>query len=489
MPFSPTQQRQSISRRQLTLTLSAVFVFSFLFNAALLARDYRMTLAEIKGKAGQMLDAMQPSATQAAYTLDERLALEVVTGLFQFEAVHQIHLKSDTGHLLARLQREIPLAQGFEGWLFGSLHFKRDLHYEDTQTGQSALSVGVLELVLDASLASGGFTERALSELLWILVQTLALAILLLGISARLITKPIEAVVAALEHRKAHPEKALIPIPIPNGCENNEIGVLVMAFNQQIHELALYTREREAMIASLSQANTELSRLGEVMAHHFQEPARRLVSFARQLQSRSALVDDEDGRLALHFIATQSARLSELVRDAQRYLALDHRMIQGRHTDTKKALLQVMQAAPPPCRNALVLKTALPCVAVDERTVFEVFSLLADNSFKYAHSERPIRIEVSAHTEGERVFFRFADNGTGIAPEYRAHVFKLFSRLVPNSIPGTGMGLALFRKMIVMKGGQVRIDDGLEGGAAFIFDWPMGDIPDPHKKEPFDAPA
>jgi signal transduction histidine kinase len=72
-----------------------------------------------------------------------------------------------------------------------------------------------------------------------------------------------------------------------------------------------------------------------------------------------------------------------------------------------------------------------------------------------------------------RVLFRFADNGSGIAPEYRAQVFDLFTRLVPNNIPGTGMGLALVRKIVLQTGGCVAVNDGIDGGTCIAFDLPL----------------
>ncbi|MBF0471172.1 MAG: ATP-binding protein [Gammaproteobacteria bacterium] len=77
------------------------------------------------------------------------------------------------------------------------------------------------------------------------------------------------------------------------------------------------------------------------------------------------------------------------------------------------------------------------------------------------------------HKEG-RARFSVADNGSGIAPEYRQQVFELFTRLVPSSIPGTGMGLALARKMVHLVGGKIAVEEGIDGGAAIVFDLPTG---------------
>jgi signal transduction histidine kinase len=230
---------------------------------------------------------------------------------------------------------------------------------------------------------------------------------------------------------------------------------------------------------SLTRANAELMRLGEVMAHHFQEPTRRLTSFAQRLLAKSALASDEDSRASLHFIDTESRRLSALVHDAQRYLALEHsKMGAAERADSAAALRQCIAAAGSAATQAdMVLHEPLPWVRLTDETLRELFALLLDNALRYRHPQRPIRIEVSAYSKGERAVFRFADNGSGIAPEYRAQVLGLFTRLVPSSIPGTGMGLALAGKIVGLVGGQLHIEDGLEGGACIVFDLPLEPTP------------
>ncbi len=253
-----------------------------------------------------------------------------------------------------------------------------------------------------------------------------------------------------------------------------QAGVIVWLVITIRHRRSL-ERERETLLASLQARNAELGRLGEVMAHHFQEPTRRLASFAQRLLAKSALADDEDSRLSLHFIDSESKRLSELVRQAQRYLALDHRQVNTTEAaDSAAALRQCIEAAASAAAGAeIVLREPLPRVRLAEKTLRELFAMLLDNALRYRHPQRPLRIEVSAATEGDRVVFRFADNGSGIAPEYRTQALGLFTRLVPSSIPGTGMGLALACKITGLCGGQLHIEDGQDGGACIVFDLPL----------------
>jgi signal transduction histidine kinase len=226
---------------------------------------------------------------------------------------------------------------------------------------------------------------------------------------------------------------------------------------------------------ALTRANAELTRLGEAMAHHFQEPTRRLASFAQRLLTKSELVRDEDSRLSLHFIDSESKRLSTLVSDAQRYLSLDHTMVStDESADSAAALRQcIKNAGAPAAAVSIELTAQLPRVKIGDQTLRTLFAVLLDNALRYRDPQRPLRIKVSSSNVGQRAVFRFADNGSGIAPEYRTQVLNLFTRLVPSTIPGTGMGLALAHKIVALAGGRLYVDDGLEGGTCIVFDLPL----------------
>ena len=235
-------------------------------------------------------------------------------------------------------------------------------------------------------------------------------------------------------------------------------------------------QEREQLMHALQRRNKELFRLSDVLAHHFQEPTRRLVSFARRLQRRQALVEDGDDRLALSFIESQAERLSALVRDAQRYLELDqHRLVAAGSVDSGQLLRAMLVEQQAAWQGSEVrIEDPLPTVALEESWLREIFQIILDNALRYRHPERPLRLEISATVGDGRACFRFSDNGRGIAPRYREQVFVLFSRLESSQIPGTGIGLAMLQKIIHRLEGEVHIEDGLDGGSSIVFDLPTG---------------
>ncbi|WP_404419383.1 ATP-binding protein [Marinospirillum sp.] len=232
--------------------------------------------------------------------------------------------------------------------------------------------------------------------------------------------------------------------------------------------------EKASLLASLQDKNNELTRLSEVMAHHFQEPARRLMSFAQRLQTQTDLVNNDKARLSLEFIDTQAKRLSDLVKDVQRYLSLDHLGVDfGKLADTQSCLQAAIQSVElNPDEVNLEIQQPLPQVDFSAKKLQLLFSVLLSNAWRYQLPDQVLRIQIRAEQSGERVYFRIADNGRGIAPEYRDQVFGLFSRLVPNSTPGTGMGLALAQKLVKQAGGEIWIEDGLDTGTCLVFDLP-----------------
>ncbi|WFE70184.1 PAS domain-containing sensor histidine kinase [Halomonas sp. M1] len=244
-----------------------------------------------------------------------------------------------------------------------------------------------------------------------------------------------------------------------------------------IFRLRKAKKDNEQLIDALSHQNRDLERLGHAMAHHFQEPSRRLISFSQQLK-REVDAASPGTAMAVHYISTQSQRLSELVADVQRYLSLGTVPPVFERLDTLSILQDVYQTErlldPMRLECELEIATPLPRVYFDKKQLSLIFKILLHNAWQYRCKDRPLRVVVSGLKVGDRVRFRVEDNGQGVAPEYREQIFDMFSRLVPNSeeYPGTGMGLALVAKALRKTNGRISIEDGPQGGACFIFDLP-----------------
>lgn len=245
-----------------------------------------------------------------------------------------------------------------------------------------------------------------------------------------------------------------------------------------IFRLRKAKKDNEQLIDALSHQNRDLERLGHAMAHHFQEPSRRLISFSQQLKREVVDAASPSTAMAIHYISTQSQRLSELVADVQRYLSLGTVPPVFERLETQSILQDVYHTErlldPMRLECELEIATPLPHVYFDKKQLSLIFKILLHNAWQYRCKDRPLRVVVSGLKVGDRVRFRVEDNGQGVAPEYREQIFDMFSRLVPNNeeYPGTGMGLALVAKALRKTNGRISIEDGPQGGACFIFDLP-----------------
>jgi len=252
------------------------------------------------------------------------------------------------------------------------------------------------------------------------------------------------------------------------------IAVLVVV----LVRLRRSNQQNKKLLSDLSFRNHELERLGHVMAHHFQEPSRRLVSFSQQISQKLGSDNRTTTGIAAGFIQEQAKRLSHLVHDVQRYLSLDHLPPKMEVLNTAAILEHVYQSdrllTDMRQADALQLTRPVPEVYFDARRLELIFQVLLHNCWMYRRPDLALLVQVTATKVGDSVRFCIADNGSGIDPEYREQVLELFSRLVPHtdSCPGTGMGLALVVKALRPVNGHLWIDDGINGGTAIHFHLP-----------------
>jgi PAS domain S-box-containing protein len=246
---------------------------------------------------------------------------------------------------------------------------------------------------------------------------------------------------------------------------------------QMFQVLAGEVAERQKAQAALERALAELQRFAEVTAHHLQEPARRLGSYARRLTDQLAgRIDDEETTLALHFIHQQAGRLQNLLRDVQRYLAADQPRGVIAVLDARAILDQALAPLQPRLQaaDAEVAIGALPSVRIDAPRFNDLWSVLLDNALRHRRSDQPLRLEITGDRVGNRVRYRVSDNGLGIAPQYRERVFRVFERLTSTG-EGTGIGLAIVRRVTESLGGQAGIEETPGGGCTVWFELPWGE--------------
>lgn len=255
-------------------------------------------------------------------------------------------------------------------------------------------------------------------------------------------------------------------LTIPPG-NDDEIGKLIRAFNRLQGRLARH-------IEGLEQHNRELHRLSEVTAHHLMEPSRRLLVFSDRLQSQLAGKCTQEQALELGYIHQAASRLRDLVRDMQRYLAageqLEAAAEQDPNTVVSEVLGELARQWPERYASAQIRIDRLPPLWIDRSRLVELYRILLENAFCHGQTQRPLQLHLGVYPQGEHSIYYVDDNGPGIASHYHERLFAIFEHLGGEG-HGTGIGLAIARRIVDSLGGRIWIESNESGGTRVCFTW------------------
>jgi signal transduction histidine kinase len=233
---------------------------------------------------------------------------------------------------------------------------------------------------------------------------------------------------------------------------------------------ALETRTQD-----LQRSNAELEQFAYVASHDLQEPLRKVASFCQLLQRRYAGQLDEKADQYIEYAVDGAKRMQMLINDLLAFSRVG-RIEQPRVlTPAAELLAQARANLATPIRKAHARIEAgdLPEVLAEPTLLTTVFQNLLSNALKFRGEQAPV-ITISAERDGEFWLFSVQDNGIGIAADYADRIFVIFQRLHDRSTyPGTGIGLAMCRKIIEYHGGRIWLDTAAGQGARFCFTLPV----------------
>jgi signal transduction histidine kinase len=256
---------------------------------------------------------------------------------------------------------------------------------------------------------------------------------------------------------------------------DDEVDRLGRGFNAMAETLATHLQELRHEHEALEKANAELLQFANISAHHLMEPSRRQLAFAQRLRAKlEAMAPDDDARASLAFIEEGAARMRDLVRDVERYLTagMPRGLPQGHATEAAldKARARLARLVDE-CGARFEIRD-LPPVHLDLPRLTDLFEMLIENALVHARAGAPPVILLSGERLGSSTRIRIEDNGPGIPEKYRERVFGVFERLSANPRAGTGIGLAIARRMVESRGGAIWVETSQLGGAAMVFDIP-----------------
>jgi PAS domain S-box-containing protein len=252
-------------------------------------------------------------------------------------------------------------------------------------------------------------------------------------------------------------------------------------------------RRREAEAAlhhkseALERSNRDLEQFAYVASHDLQEPLRMVASYTQLLARRYQTRLDDQADLYIHYAVDGARRMQELIGDLLSYSRVGTRGKPPAPVGCGPVLEEVLQDLGPSLEETggRVSASELPVVLADRTQLAQVLRNLVGNALKF-HGDEPPRVEVSAGRQGDRWALSVADNGLGIEPQYHERIFEVFQRLHSRgAYPGSGIGLAIVKKIVERHGGRITVESTPGRGTRFTFTLPAAEPePEPEAAEP-----
>ena len=261
-------------------------------------------------------------------------------------------------------------------------------------------------------------------------------------------------------------ELYIAPVKDQQGRLTHFIGIQTDITQRKHQETELAHKTRE-----LAQSNAELQQFAYVASHDLQEPLRMVASYTRLLGKRYQGKLDQDADEFIGYAVDGATRMQRLIRDLLEYSRVGSENKSFERTDCEVVLRQVLDnlSASVRERRAEVTHDPLPTVHANPTHLTQVFQNLIGNALKF-QGDAPAKIHVGAKTVPDGWEFSIRDNGVGIPADQLGRIFSIFQRLHGQSeYPGTGIGLAICKRIVEKYGGSIRVESELGKGSIFYF--------------------
>jgi signal transduction histidine kinase len=243
----------------------------------------------------------------------------------------------------------------------------------------------------------------------------------------------------------------------------------------ELERLRVAHAQLDEQTRDLQRSNAELEQFAYVASHDLQEPLRKVASFCQLLEKRYGGQLDERGEQYIAFAVDGAKRMQNLINDLLAFSRVGRMASELRVVDGDLVLQQALTslAAAVEESGAVIEADRLPRIRGEASLLAGVFQNLIGNALKFRGEEVP-RIQVRVERDGDRWRFSVIDNGIGIEPDYAERIFMIFQRLHPKDVyAGTGIGLAMCRKIVEYHGGRIWLDTEARSGTTFRFTLPV----------------
>jgi signal transduction histidine kinase len=257
----------------------------------------------------------------------------------------------------------------------------------------------------------------------------------------------------------------------------SELNVMRERIVAELAKVETARAQLEEQAAELKRSNMELEQFAYVASHDLQEPLRKIASFCQALRARYHGQLDERADQYIDFAVDGAKRMQTLINDLLAFSRAGRSGVRHEPVDLGEALSAARAALAQSIEEAggRVEADALPVVRGDRTQLTSLLQNLIANAIKFRGVQAPV-VRIEARREGAQWLFSCADNGIGIEGEYAERIFLIFQRLHSReAYEGSGIGLALCRKIVEYHGGTIWLDTDYSGGARFCFTLPVTD--------------
>ncbi len=257
---------------------------------------------------------------------------------------------------------------------------------------------------------------------------------------------------------------------------HDELDVRVHQRTKELREanrsLHAEVAERKRVVEDLERSNRELQQFAYVASHDLQEPLRTVASFVDLLAVKYRGKLDEKAERYINFAVDGAARMSTLINDLLSYSRVGTQGKAFEPVDMEEILQLVLESLKTVVREnqATITHDPLPRIHGDDTQLVQLLQNLLTNAIKFRKKDVPPRIHFGCSKNNGNWTFSVRDNGIGIEQEFAERIFTIFQRLhTRDEYPGTGVGLAICRRIVERHGGRIWVESKPGEGSTFLF--------------------
>ena len=259
--------------------------------------------------------------------------------------------------------------------------------------------------------------------------------------------------------------------------DGETFGIMVHAVDVTAQVLTRLEVERKAeelarLSRDLERSNRELDQFAYVASHDLKAPLRGIANLTQWIEEDLGEKVGGESREHMQLLKGRVHRMEALIDGILTYSRAGRVRDRPARVDVGALLREVIELLAPPAETTIVVAPDMPVIEAERVPLQQVFMNLIGNAIKHGR-RADARIEITAEPAGELYRFAIADNGPGIAPQYRDKIWQIFQTLAPrDKVEGTGIGLSVVRKTVESRGGSVWLESELGRGSTFYFTWP-----------------